>query len=74
MKEWNRGFAGGVTAPITAAEFKLHIFDSDTWDTYFDTGRPLCAPSYKSRTLSRISHGMKPSFVLPAVSKLPSTR
>ena len=27
----------GVTAPITTAEFKLHIFDSDTWDTYFDT-------------------------------------
>lgn len=26
-----------VTAPITTAEFKLHIFDSDTWDTYFDT-------------------------------------
>ena len=27
----------GINAPITTAEFKLHVFDWDDWNNYFDT-------------------------------------
>lgn len=28
----------GITGPIQEAEFTFHVFDSDAWDTYFDSG------------------------------------
>ncbi len=27
----------GITGPVQEAEFTFHVFDSDTWDTYFDS-------------------------------------